>query len=197
MELQNQQQDPVHMDPDGQWYFYDATWANRYGPFLNDAQAREKLTEYAAWLSSQQHTAHQAEQPQEVAGQPSETECAVAEYLRLRDYKAELGQSQKAAMSEVDDSLSQMESWFLGKMQEMGVDSFKVAAGTVYTAANLRASIGDKDALSNHIRQTGEVELLQSRVSTTVLKEWMERNNGACPPGVSVSTERVVNVRRK
>jgi hypothetical protein len=40
--------DPVHQDPkDGKWYFYDETWADRYGPYDGEQEAREALKKYA------------------------------------------------------------------------------------------------------------------------------------------------------
>jgi len=39
--------DPVHQHNDGQWWFWDETWADEYGPF-NDYEAAEiSLEQYA------------------------------------------------------------------------------------------------------------------------------------------------------
>ncbi|MNN03464.1 hypothetical protein D3C81_1161520 [compost metagenome] len=89
------------------------------------------------------------------------------------------------------------ETFLLAELGRMGVDSFKVTHGTVFTTTRLFAGIGDKGALMEHIRNTGEVELLQSRVSTETLKTWMATHGGTCPPGVKASYERVIGVRRK
>lgn len=198
MNQQVSYQDPVHMDPDGQWYFYNETWDGRYGPYPNPDVARDMMNQYAAWLTGQQVAAEQADQPAPTPSmQDEQLNIAVAEYIRMRDVKGEIAERHKREMAEVEQTLSQGEAFLLGKLIEQGVESFKVAAGTVYTSTLLRASLPDKNALVEHIRETGEVELLQARVSSTVLKDWMERNNGACPPGVSAAFERVVNVRRK
>lgn len=42
--------DPIHQDPDGKWYFYDETWAYRYGPFESEEKARAELGLYAEFL---------------------------------------------------------------------------------------------------------------------------------------------------
>lgn len=42
--------DPVHRAEDGLWYFWDETWANRDGPFSDEAAAREALAKYVEWL---------------------------------------------------------------------------------------------------------------------------------------------------
>lgn len=41
--------DPVHLYDD-KWWFYDETWAHRYGPWLTEQEAREQLKEYCLTL---------------------------------------------------------------------------------------------------------------------------------------------------
>lgn len=182
--------DPVHMDPDGSWWFYDETWTGRYGPYPTPDEARAKLQDYTAWLNSQQPQVAEERKPE------TELDMAVAEYIRLRDEKNALSNKHKAEMAEVTSQLDKADAFLLGKLQEMGVESFKAGGATVFFATELRAGIGDKGALMDYIRNTGEVEILQSRVSSTVLREWMDRNNGTTPPGVTASFERVVRVRK-
>ncbi|MNN11319.1 hypothetical protein D3C81_1242730 [compost metagenome] len=88
--------DPVHMDPDGSWWFYDETGAGRYGPYADDTTARSMLGQYIAWLNQQQgHEVEQAAQQQAMQqGQPSELDVVVAEYLRLRDIKVEIAEDE-------------------------------------------------------------------------------------------------------
>ncbi len=39
----------VHKD-DGQWWFWDECWADRYGPYESEEQANAACSEYADWL---------------------------------------------------------------------------------------------------------------------------------------------------
>lgn len=48
--LERMSNDPVHVDPDGQWYFWDETWADRHGPFKTEEEASQGLHAYARWL---------------------------------------------------------------------------------------------------------------------------------------------------
>ena len=41
--------DPVHFDG-GCWWFWDETWADRYGPFEFEQEARDQLDEYTKQL---------------------------------------------------------------------------------------------------------------------------------------------------
>lgn len=43
--------DPVHFEPeDGQWYFWDETWANRCGPYPTEEVAQQRATDYGVFL---------------------------------------------------------------------------------------------------------------------------------------------------
>src|SRR5690606_9852547 len=113
-----------------------------------------------------------------------------------RDAKAALALQHKEEMAEIEDELKQVDASLLDYLNRLGVDSVKTSAGLVHFQTELRAGIGDKGALMDFIRQTGQPELLQSRVSSTVLREFMEANGGSTPPGVSASFERVIRVRK-
>lgn len=185
--------DPVHMDPDGQWYFYDETWARRYGPYPGPNEARSGMQEYAAWLNQQRPGASEEEQKPQ-----SQLELAVVEYIALRDQKSEVEAKHKAELAELNEQLERLDGFLLGSLQDLGVDSFKTGAGTVFTTQRMQAQIPDKGALTAYLRSNpDDIELLQTRISTTVLKDWMERHEGATPPGVAARIERTVSVRRK
>lgn len=40
-----QARDPIHQDDEG-WWFWDETWSDRYGPFINEEAARHELKIY-------------------------------------------------------------------------------------------------------------------------------------------------------
>ena len=45
--------DPVHKDDNG-WYFWDETWADKFGPYPTEELARETLAHYMEILKSQE-----------------------------------------------------------------------------------------------------------------------------------------------
>lgn len=196
-----QQNDPVHQDQ-GQWWFYDCTWTGRFGPYPDEATARGNLQQYAAWLETQmvesaQPAAEQpAEQQEKATEEPSEVAAAAQRYAELRDLKAEIAARHKAELAVVENELAMVDAALLGHLSNMGVDSVKAGNLTVFFQTELRAGIGDKGALMDFIRQSGQPELLQSRVSSTVLREYMEKNGGHTPPGVTAQFERVIRVRK-
>jgi hypothetical protein len=42
-------QNPIH-EEEGKWYFWDETWADRYGPYTSETECRQELDKYIKWL---------------------------------------------------------------------------------------------------------------------------------------------------
>lgn len=51
MMLKGFARDPVHED-EGQWWFWDETWADRMGPFVDEEAARKALVVYCDVLDN-------------------------------------------------------------------------------------------------------------------------------------------------
>lgn len=184
------QQDPVYMQADGRWCVLTVDRTGFFGPFNTQEEARKVLQDYILWLNSQQP------QVQAPVVDTSAVEKATAEYMALRSQKAEINEQHRLASAEVDRQMDLVEAYLLNYLNTSGLKNFAVGDATVYTETQFQASIGDKGALMDFIRQTGMPELLQSRVSSTALKQFIEAGNQV-PPGIKVNQERVVRVRSK
>ena len=76
-------------------------------------------------------------------------------------------------------------------------EKMNFTAGTVIVGEKTMPGFEDKTQTMQFIKETGNVELLQQRLSSTAVKEYMDNNNGQLPPGVKVVVERTVTIRRK
>lgn len=123
--------------------------------------------------------------------------AVVEHYITLRDHVALREAEHKAELAEYKSQMKNAEAFLLNHLNESGLDRVGVGAGTVFVQVKTMPSIKDKGALIDFIKQTGNVELLQARVSSTAVKEYMEHNDNQLPPGVDVTTSREVTVRRK
>lgn len=121
----------------------------------------------------------------------------VEHYIALRDHKSRLDAEHKARIAEIDAQMGNAEAFLLNHLNENGLDRIGAGAGTVFVQVKTMPSLKDKGAFIEFIKQTGQVELLQARVSSTAIKEFMEHNNNQLPPGVEVTTAREISVRRK
>ena len=123
--------------------------------------------------------------------------AVVEHYVKLRDHKALLDAQHKANVAEIDAQMKNAEAFLLGHLNETGLDRMGTSAGTVYVTVKTMPSIKDRSALTDYIKATGQIELLQMRVSSTAVEEFLEHNNNQLPPGVDITTAREVSVRRK
>ncbi len=121
----------------------------------------------------------------------------VEHYIALRDHKSRLDAEHKARIAEIDAQMGNAEAFLLNHLNENGLDRIGAGAGTVFVQVKTMPSLKDKGAFIEFVKQTGQVELLQARVSSTAVKEFMEHNNNQLPPGVEVTTAREISVRRK
>jgi hypothetical protein len=123
--------------------------------------------------------------------------AVVEHYITLRDHKAKLDAEHKARVGEIDAQMKNAEGFLLNHLNESGLERVGVGAGTVFVRVKTMPTLKDKGALIDFIKQTGNVELLQARVSSTAVTEYMENNNQMLPPGVEITTAREVTIRRK
>lgn len=89
------------------------------------------------------------------------------------------------------------ERWLMQKMEQEGTTNVATDRHTVFTSDSLKASSGDWGEVSEYIKRTGDVDLLEHRISSKAVKQYMEENNGEVPPGVKTFTQRKINIRRK
>ena len=67
---------------------------------------------------------------------------------------------------------------------ERSLTSAECPTGKVTIRVDRFPQIKDRAALFQHIREKGEPELLQSRLTKAVVNEWVDAHEGALPPGV-------------
>ena len=120
---------------------------------------------------------------------------AVKLYIQLRDKKAELKAEYEAKVADIDEQLNKLEAKLLQVFNETGMDSVRTEFGTAYVSTRNSVSVADRDAFLSFIRETGDFSLLEVRPSRSAVPEFAAAN-GEPPPGVTMRTERVVNIRR-
>ena len=122
-------------------------------------------------------------------------EEAVRRYLELRDLKAQLKLNHDEQFRPLDEEMNRIEATFLKHFDEIGIDSMKTKAGTVYTSTRVSVSVADKDALLNYAREHDEWPLIEVRASKQAVEQYVEEHQEP-PPGVNIREDRTVNIRR-
>lgn len=91
----------------------------------------------------------------------------------------------------------QLDLVLLQLLNQQGASSIATEHGTVIRSLKLKPSAADWSAIWEWIVQDpARGELLERRLKTAFIKEYMEANNNAIPPGINVHREYEVSVRR-
>ena len=125
----------------------------------------------------------------------SRVDDIVAAYVRLRDQKAELKAQQAEVMKPYDEALAKLEAEALQILSDTGVESMKTSAGTVYKSVATSATVQDKSAFMDYLKEHQAFDLLDVRANKTAVQDFVTENQDT-PPGVVIRREMKVGFRR-
>lgn len=131
------------------------------------------------------------------APMPANLGKVVQAYSAIRDART----AKRKAWEEDDRALEEDQHKLKVLMLELlntnGAKSINTDHGTVYRSEKIKPSAADWNAIYDWIGENPErFELLEKRLKSTFVKEFMEQNEGAIPPGINVHREFEVSVRR-
>lgn len=111
--------------------------------------------------------------------------------------------AKSAAQKEFDDQKAQFdkimelcENTMLKEADGQGVTGFTTPWGTTYTAETMKISVADANVFYSFVKDEGDLDFFERRVSSTHVQQYMEQHDGALPPGLNVFRERVMRVRK-
>lgn len=119
----------------------------------------------------------------------------VERYVNLRDDIAQKKADFEAAIAPLKAALEKIETYLLGRANELGVDSFKTPHGTAYTSVRTSVKVADKEAFLNFCKSKDEFGLMEVRASKVAIEQYVASQEET-PPGIDIVTERTLNVRR-
>ena len=117
-------------------------------------------------------------------------------YVKLRDARAELNKQFEAKDTVLKDAQKILENAMLRMMQDSKVESVRTDSGTFYRQEEVTPTGQDWEAFYAWVLEHNAFDALERRIKKTFIKEYMDANDKALPPGVSVFREFVVRVRR-
>lgn len=106
-----------------------------------------------------------------------DTESVIQAWREQRAHRLELNRVMEAAKAEE----SQLASWLLEVFRQQKFEGMLIGGRITGLSTREVATVEDKEAFLNHIRATGELELLQFRLATGAIDE--RRDNGVEVPG--------------
>lgn len=128
---------------------------------------------------------------------PANLSKIVQVYSAIRDARAAKRHAYEAADLALEEDQRKLKVLMLELLNQTGAKSINTEFGTVYRSEKIKPSAADWTAIYGWIAENPErFELLEKRLKSTFVKEFMEENEGAIPPGVNVHREFEVSVRR-
>lgn len=121
----------------------------------------------------------------------------VQAYNAIRDARTARRRAWEEKDLELEEDQRTLKVHMLDLLNKTGAKSIATDAGTVYRSLKVKPSAADWTAIYDWIAQNPDrFELLEKRLKSTFVKEFMEENEGQAPPGVNVHREYEVSVRR-
>lgn len=117
-------------------------------------------------------------------------------YIKMRDKKAELAREFEAAEAAIEAQMEMVEAELTKMCQELGADSIKTPHGTVFRSVKTQYQVNDWDHMYKFVIEHNVPQLLQRRVSTTNMKQFLNENPNLMPIGMNIDNKYTVTVRR-
>jgi hypothetical protein len=122
-------------------------------------------------------------------------DAMIDKYVQLRDRKSELKKKMEGELAKYTEAMTTLENWLLDHLNANKTESMRTAHGTAYKYNRTSCRVTDWSQTLEFIRHNEAWELLEARVSKTGAVAIIEDTKLPIP-GVDVTTEIVVNVRR-
>jgi hypothetical protein len=121
-------------------------------------------------------------------------EQLISKYIETREAKKVLVAAHDAAVKELEELLDIIEQALLVQMSEAEMTSVKTASGLAIRMTKTRYDLFDRGLFADHIRATGNIELLEMRPAQKAIADLLE-SDGALPPGVIGNSKFTITVR--
>ncbi len=118
-----------------------------------------------------------------------------AAYIKLRDLKKQVKERHSEELRPINERMSAIENAMLEMLNKVGTESARTKAGTVYRSQRTSVKVQDWDEALRYVLDNGYHHMLVRRLSPEGVKDLLE-NTGELIPGVSLSTDLTVGVRR-
>ena len=112
-----------------------------------------------------------------------------AAYIKMRDKKAELTKEYDTKIAEIEQQMLMVEDELKKLFDDVGADSIKTAHGLVYRSVKTQYQVNDWDSMYKFIKEHDVPQVLQQRISTTNMKQFLNDNPDLMPMGMNRSEE--------
>ena len=128
---------------------------------------------------------------------PVQVDRLTREYVALRERRKAIATEFKAEDAELGEKMDAIKAQLLAYCKDHGIDSVRTPEGLVYRSVRTRYWTSDWSSMYSFIMEHGIPEFFEKRLNQGAVKEYLEENPEALPPGLNVDSEYVIAVRKK
>lgn len=117
----------------------------------------------------------------------------VKAYIKIRDARKELTQQD----AKLEEQQQMIQEKLLEICKDTGAESLRTEFGTVTKRVSKQYWTHDWESFYKFIKEHDAFPLLQRRISTTTMTDFLEEHPDLHPPGLNVDASYTISVRRK
>jgi hypothetical protein len=118
-------------------------------------------------------------------------------YIAMRDKRSELKKDFETTDAQIETQMLLVEEELMKMCKEIGADSIKTQYGTIFRTVKTRYETSDWESVYKFIVEHNVPQLLERRISSLNMKQFLDDNPKLMPMGVNVNNKYTVTVRRK
>lgn len=120
----------------------------------------------------------------------------VRQYRELRDQKAEYTKDYKAKVAGVEEELERVSAELLDICNAHSIESLRTDAGTAMRRTITKYWTSDWERMYQFIREHDAFHLLEQRVHSKHMEDFLDENPDLMPIGLNVDRKFVISVRK-
>lgn len=114
----------------------------------------------------------------------------------IKDARTVARHAWETADAALEADQDKLDTLMLSILNEQGASSIKTDFGTAIRTEKLKPSAADWNAIWTWMKENDAPDLVERRLKTTFIKQYMDEHENRLPPGINVHREYEVSVRR-
>ena len=121
----------------------------------------------------------------------------VKAYIAMRDKRAELSKEYANADKKIEEQMEMVEAELVKMCKDVGADSLRTEYGNVYKTVKTSYETSDWDNMYKFVVENNVPHILQRRISSLNMKQFLDENPTLMPIGMNVVNKYAVTIKRK
>lgn len=114
-------------------------------------------------------------------------------YVKIRDKRRELSRQD----DELKEQLDKVAAEILRICKEQGAATIRTEYGTISRRSNKRYWSNDWESFFKFVKEHDAFNLLQQRINTNNMQQFLDENPNLCPPGLNADVDQTIVITKR